>query len=49
MTVSNSKNESDISNKKKYVFPDVSYANILEQPSGMRESLQKYLHIFNLN
>ena len=36
MTVSNSKNDSDISNNKKYVFPDVSYANILKQTSGMR-------------
>ena len=36
MTLSNSKNESGISNNKKYVFPNVSYANILKQPSGMR-------------
>ena len=49
MSVSNSKNDSDMSNKKKYVFPNVSYANILKQPSGMREGLQKYLHMFNLN
>ena len=36
MIVSNSKNDSDISNNKKYVFPNVSYANILKQTSGMR-------------
>ena len=30
MTVSNSKNDSDISNNKKYVYPNVSYANILK-------------------
>ena len=36
MTVSNSKNGSDISNYKKYVFPNVSYTSILKQPSGMR-------------
>ena len=38
MTVSNNKNDSDISNNKKYVFPNVSYANILKQPSGMTTS-----------
>ena len=36
MIVSNSKNDSDISNNKKYVFPNVSYANILKQTSGTR-------------
>ena len=36
MIVSNNKNDSDISNNKKYVFPNVSYANILKQTSGMR-------------
>ena len=36
MTVSNSKNDSDISNNKKYVFPNVSYTIILKQTSGMR-------------
>ena len=36
MTISNNKNDSDISNNKKYVFPNVSYANILKQTSGMR-------------
>ena len=36
MTISNSKNDPDISNNKKYVFPNVSYANILKQTSGMR-------------
>ena len=36
MTVSNSKNDSDISNNKRYVFPNVSYANILKQTSDMR-------------
>ena len=36
MIVSNSKNDSDISNNKKYVFPNVSYANILKQTSDMR-------------
>ena len=36
MTVSNSKNGSDISNYKKYVFPNVSYTSILRQPTGMR-------------
>ena len=36
VTVSNSKNDSDISNNKKYVFPNMSYANILKQTSGMR-------------
>ena len=36
MTVSNSKNDSDILNNKKYVSPNVSYANISKQPSGMR-------------
>ena len=35
MTISNN-NDSDISNNKKYVFPNVSYANILKQTSGMR-------------
>ena len=30
MTVSNSKNDSDISNNKKHVYPNVSYANILK-------------------
>ena len=35
MTVSNNKNDSDISNNKKYVFPNVSYVNILKQTSGM--------------
>ena len=29
-------NDSGISNNKKYIFPNVSYANILKQPSGMR-------------
>ena len=38
MTVSNNKNDSGISNNKKYVFPNVSYAaNILKQTSGMRK------------
>ena len=36
MTISNSKNDPDISNNKKYVFPNVSYANILKQTSGTR-------------
>ena len=36
MTISNRKNGSDISNNKKYVFPNVSYANILKQTSCMR-------------
>ena len=36
MTVSNSKNDSDISNKKKYVFPNVSYPNIVKKTSGTR-------------
>ena len=36
MTVNNNKNGSDISNNKKYVFPNVSYANILKQTSCMR-------------
>ena len=36
MTISNNKNDSDISNNKKYVFPNVSYANILKQTSDMR-------------
>ena len=36
MTISNNKNDSDISNNKKYVFPNVSYANIVKQTSGMR-------------
>ena len=36
MTPSNSKSDSGISDNKKYVFPNVSYANILKQPSGMR-------------
>ena len=39
MTVSNRKNGSDISNNKKYVFPNVSYANILKQTSCMRRPL----------
>ena len=30
------KNDIDVSNDRKYVFPNVSYANILEQPSGIR-------------
>ena len=37
MSVSNNKNDSDISNNKKYVFPNVSYANILKQTGGMRK------------
>ena len=37
MTISNNKNDSDISNNKKYVFPNVSYANILKQTGGMRK------------
>ena len=39
MTVSNSKNDSDISNNKRYVFPNVPYANTLKQTSGMRRPL----------
>ena len=35
MTVSNSKNDIDVSNNRKFVFPDVSYDNILKQPSGI--------------
>ena len=35
MTISNNKNDSDISNNKKYVFPNVSYAKILKRTSGM--------------
>ena len=31
MTVSNSKNDSDISNSKKYIFLNVSYANNFQQ------------------
>ena len=38
MTVGNNKNDSDILSNKKYVFPNVSYANILKQTSGMRTS-----------
>ena len=38
MTVGNNKNDSDILSNKKYVFPNVSYANILKQTSGMRMS-----------
>ena len=30
MTVSNSKYDMDVSNNRKYVFPSVSYANILK-------------------
>ena len=50
MTVSNSKNNSDISNNKKYVFPNVSYANILKQPSGMKRpsNIPAYV-MFHLN
>ena len=36
MAVSNSKNDFDILYNKKYVFPNMSYANILKQNSGMR-------------
>ena len=36
MTVSNSKNDSDILNNKKYVPPNVSYSNILKLPSSMK-------------
>ena len=36
MTVSKNKKDSDISNNKKFVFPNVSYAKILKQTSGMR-------------
>ena len=36
MTISNRKNDPDISNNKKYVFPNASYANILKQTSDMR-------------
>ena len=36
MTVSNRKNDSDISYNKKYVFLNVPYVNILKQISGMR-------------
>ena len=39
MAVGNSKNDSDISNNKKYVFANASYANVLKQPSGMRRPL----------
>ena len=45
MTASNSKNDSDISNNKKYVFPNVPYANILEQPSGTRRSSNISAHV----
>ena len=47
MTHSNSKNDSGISNNKKYVFPNVSYANI-DNPVAL-EGLQTYLHMFHLN
>ena len=36
MTINNNKNDSDISNNKKYFYLNVSYANILKQTSGMR-------------
>ena len=36
MTVRNNKNDYDFSNNKKYVFLNVSYAQILQQPSGKR-------------
>ena len=36
MAVSKNKKDSDISNNKKFVFPNVSYAKILKQTSGMR-------------
>ena len=36
MTVRNSKNDYDFSNNKKYVLLNVSYAQILKQPSGKR-------------
>ena len=36
MTVRNRKNDSNISNNKTYVFPNVSYANILKETSSMR-------------
>ena len=50
MTVSNSKNDSDISNNKKYVFPNVSYANNLKQPSGMKRPSKIPAYVmFDLN
>ena len=45
MTISNSKNDSGISKNKKFVFPNVSYANILKQPGGMRRPSN--LHAYN--
>ena len=45
MIVSNSKNDSDISNNKKYVFPNVSYANILKQNSGTRASSNLHAYV----
>ena len=36
MTVGNSKNDSDISSNKTYVFPNVSDAKILKRINGMR-------------
>ena len=36
ITVRNSKKDSEFSNNKKDVFPNVSYANIFKQTSGMR-------------
>ena len=49
LTVSNSKNNIDVSNNRKCVFPNVSYANILKQPIVTREGLQTYLHMVHLN
>ena len=51
LTFSNSKNDSNISNNKKYFFTNVSYANILKQTSGMRSpsNVPTYVHLNQLD
>ena len=47
MTVCNSKNNIDVSNNIEYVLPNVSYANILKQPSGIRRSSNKPAYVLS--
>ena len=45
MTVSNGKNDSDISDNKKYTFPNASCSNILRQTSGIRRPSNLPAHV----
>ena len=47
MTVCNSKNNINVSNNIEYVLPNVSYANILKQPSGIRRSSNKPAYVLS--